>query len=183
MSQNSHENDNEIKKENPIWEWTKAIVIAAILAILIKTFIVEPTRVQGTSMNHTLENDDRVILNKIVMKFRTLERGDIIVMKYDEEADYIKRIVGMPGEIIQIIDGKVYINGEIFEEDYIYGDYTDALNGFEWQLGEDEYFVMGDNRTPGGSTDSRIFGPIKLERIKGVANFRFYPFDSIGTLN
>lgn len=173
---------DEPKKENVIWEWFKSIVIALLLAFIIKTFFYEPTRVQGTSMNHTLENEDRVIVDKISMKFRELKRGDIIVMEFDTSHDYIKRIVGLPGEIIQIIDGQVYINGNLFEEEYIYGDETGTINGFEWRLGEDEYFVMGDNRTPGGSTDSRVFGPVNIEKIRGVANFRFYPLDEIGLL-
>lgn len=166
------------KEENVLFEWVKAIFIAVVLALLIKVFVFEATKIEGNSMIQTLHDDDRLIINKIVMKFKPLERKDIVVMKYDDNSDYIKRIVGLPGEYIQLIDGKVYINGEIYDEPYISGDYTQAINGFEWKLGKNEYFLMGDNRNPNGSTDSRVFGPVNLDRIKGVASFRFYPFDS-----
>lgn len=170
----------EGKKENALWEWIKAILIAVVIAFIIKTFLFQPTRVQGESMNKTLENDDRIIVNKVLMKFVPLKRGDIIVMEYDEDHDYIKRIVGMPGELVQIIDGDVYINGSKIQEPYAYGDYTGTLNGFEWKLGPDQYFVMGDNRQPGGSTDSRVFGPIDVEVIRGTVNFRYFPFEEFG---
>lgn len=167
---------------SPALDWLISIVIAIVIAFLIKTFIFEPTRIEGSSMNMTLQTEDRVIVDKIGMKFSEVKRGDVIVMEYDADHDYIKRIIGLPGETIQIIDGKTYINGELFDEPYTYGEYTDTINGFEWRLGEDEYFVMGDNRQPGGSTDSRVFGPITLDRIQGVARFRFWPLDNIGLI-
>lgn len=173
----------ENKKEmSPALNWLISIGIAIAIAFFIKTFIFEPTRIEGSSMNMTLQTEDRVIVDKIGMKFREIKRGDIIVMEFDSNHDYIKRIIGLPGENIQIIDGKTYINGKLFDEPYTYGDYTDIINGFEWSLGEDEYFVMGDNRQPGGSTDSRVFGPITLDRIQGVARFRFWPLDNIGLI-
>lgn len=181
LSEESEKIEKKVKKtkeDNVFFEWVKSIFIAVVLAILIKTFIAEPTKIEGNSMIQTLHDDDRVIINKIVMKFKPLKRKDIVVMKYDNNSDYIKRIVGLPGEYIQLIDGKVYINGKVYEEAYISGDYTQAINGFEWKLGKNEYFLMGDNRNPNGSTDSRVFGPVNLDRIKGVASFRFYPFDS-----
>ncbi|MFM1525067.1 MULTISPECIES: signal peptidase I [Helcococcus] len=170
------------KKTNIIMEWARSILIAIVLAFLIKTFIFEPTRISGSSMLNTLHDNDRVLVNKITMKLSPIKRKDIIVMKFDENKDYIKRIIGLPGEYIQIIDGKVYINGKVYEEPYINEQYTETINGFEWKLGHNQYFVMGDNRLPNGSTDSRVFGPINLDRIKGVANFRFYPFNSFGLL-
>lgn len=183
MSDNLEDLKNS-KEENVLFEWIKAIFIAIILALLIKTFIMEPTKIEGSSMIQTLHDNDRVIINKIIMKFKPLERKDVVVMKYDDKSDYIKRVIGLPGEYIQLLDGKVYINGELYEEDYISGDYTQAINGFEWKLGDNEYFLMGDNRNPNGSTDSRVFGPVNLDRIKGVANFRFYPFDDrLGLFN
>ena len=183
LEENKKINDEEKyekkeKKTNIIMEWARSILIAIILAFLIKTFIFEPTRISGSSMLNTLHDNDRVLVNKITMKLSPIKRKDIIVMKFDENKDYIKRIIGLPGEYIQIIDGKVYINGKVYEEPHINEKYTETINGFEWKLGHNQYFVMGDNRLPNGSTDSRVFGPIDLDRIKGVANFRFYPFNS-----
>ncbi|MFM1535612.1 signal peptidase I [Helcococcus ovis] len=179
---NTDYNEKKENKTSIIMEWARAILIAIILAFLIKTFIFEPTRISGSSMLNTLHDNDRVLVNKITMKFSPIKRKDIIVMKFDENKDYIKRIIGLPGEYIQIIDGKVYINGKVYEEPYINQQYTETINGFEWKLGHNQYFVMGDNRLPNGSTDSRVFGPIELDRIKGVANFRFYPFSGFGLL-
>lgn len=177
------DNQQENKKEmSPALNWLISIVIAIAIAFFIKAYIFEPTRIEGNSMNMTLQTEDRVIVDKIGMKFREIKRGDIIVMEYDSDHDYIKRIIGLPGETIQIIDGKTYINGNLFNEPYAYGDYTDIMDGFEWHLQEDEYFVMGDNRQPGGSTDSRVFGPITLDRIQGVARFRFWPLHNIGLI-
>ena len=163
-------------------EWVRSIFIALVLAILIKSFLFEPTLVSGSSMENTLHDRDRLIIDKITLKFRALERGDIVVLKYDENNDYIKRVVGLPGEVVQIIGGKVYVNGKVLEEDYINSDKTDTINGYEWKLGKGEYFVMGDNRLPGKSSDSRVFGPVSIDRIKGVADIRFYPFDKISIL-
>lgn len=179
---NYDKQDGNKKQMSATLDWLISIVIAVVIALLIKTYIFEPTRIEGSSMNMTLQTEDRVIVDKIGMKFREIKRGDIIVMEYDTDHDYIKRIVGLPGETIQIIDGNVYINGELFDEPYAYGEYTETINGFEWNLEEDEYFVMGDNRQPGGSTDSRVFGPINLDKIQGVAKFRFWPLDSIGLI-
>lgn len=183
INKNEEEKNKRNKKEgNIVLEWARSILIAVILAFVIKIYIMEPTMVKGNSMNITLQNNDRLIVDKISMKFKPLERGDIIVMRYDSNNDYIKRIIALPGEYIQIIDGRVYINGEIYEESYINADFTDSINGFEWKLGRNEYFVMGDNRKPGESSDSRVFGPISLEQVKGVARFRFYPFDTLGVI-
>lgn len=166
-----------------IKDWLKSIVIAVAVALLIRAFLFQPTRVEGSSMNNTLESDDRVVLNKISMKLKALDRGDIVVMEFNEDSDYIKRVVGLPGDYVQIIDGQVYINGNLYEEDYIYGDYTMTDAQFEWQLSDTEYFLMGDNRQPYGSTDSRYFGPVDIERIEGTVSFRYFPIESFGVIN
>lgn len=167
-----------------LWDWVKSFLFALVLAILIKAFIFEPTQVQGSSMLNTLHTGDRVIVNKIKLKFTKLQRGDIIVMHFNPaDEDYIKRVVGLPGDTVQLIDGYFYINGEKFVEDYISGDYTHPINKTEWELKDGEYFVAGDNRNPGKSKDSRDFGPVNINDIKGVATLRFYPFgESFGWL-
>ena len=167
-----------------VWEWVKSFVLALALAFLIKTFLFEPTQVQGTSMLDTLHSGDRVIVNKISLKFKELKRGDIIVMHYNPaNEDYIKRVIGLPGETVQLIDGYFYIDGKKLTEDYIYGGYTYPVKDIEWTLGSGQYFVAGDNRNPGKSKDSRVFGPVEINDIKGVASLRFYPFgESFGWL-
>lgn len=174
--------EDDTKNQRPTawanaWDWIKSLVIAVVLALLIREFVIEPTLVQGSSMEQTLSTGDRVLVNKIVLKVRPIERGDIVVMHFNpSDEDYIKRVIGLPGEQIQLIDGHFYINGEHLDEAYINGDYTHHLNQFEWALAEGEYFLVGDNRLPHMSRDSRDFGPVHIEDIKGVANFRFYPF-------
>lgn len=167
-----------------LWDWGKSFIIALVIALLIKAVIFEPTQVLGQSMENTLFTGDRVIVNKLTLRFNPIKRKDIIVMHYKPtKEDYIKRVIGLPGETVQLIDGSFYINGDKIEENYIKGDRTEANNGFEWKLGQDEYFVAGDNRLPGKSKDSRAFGPVKLDDILGVASFRFYPLgDSFGKL-
>ncbi|MDO5027318.1 MAG: signal peptidase I [Tissierellia bacterium] len=168
-----------------LWDWAKSFLLALALAFLIKTYLFEPTQVQGTSMLNTLKSGDRVIVNKIRLKFRDLARGDIVVMHYGPaDEDYIKRIVGLPGDTVQLIDGYFFINGEKLEEDYITGGYTYPVKEIEWKLESGQYFLAGDNRNPGKSKDSRVFGPVDINDIKGVATLRFYPFGgSFGWLN
>lgn len=160
-----------------LWDWIKSFLFAIVLALLIKAFVFEPTQVQGSSMLNTLKTGDRVIVNKIGLKFKPLERGNIIVLHFNPtNEDYIKRVIGLPGDVVQLIDGHFYINGEMLEEAYASTDFTHPINKTEWIIAENEYFVVGDNRAIGASKDSRDFGPVKLEDIKGVASLRFYPF-------
>lgn len=183
----SFEKEEEKKKPSTlstIWDWAKSFIIALVIALLLKAVVAEPTQVQGSSMENTLHTGDRVIVNKLTLRFNPIKRGQIIVMHYNpKNEDYIKRVIGLPGETVQLIDGAFYINGKKLEESYVNGDYTEQSSGFEWQLKEKEYFVVGDNRLPNMSMDSRAFGPINLDDIVGVASFRFYPFgDSFGGL-
>ena len=143
-------------------------------------YIAHHTKVEGSSMNDTLKNGDYLLVEKISYYIHDPERFDIIVFPYSNNVNYIKRIIGMPGEKIQIIDGAVYINDKIMEED-IYGKDTIQDAGVAKAavyLGDDEYFVLGDNREV--SKDSRILGNFKKEEILGKVNIRFYPLDRIG---
>ena len=173
-----------------LWDWVKSFIYALVLALIIKTFIFEPTEVHGESMLNTLHHGDRLIVNKISLKFDLLKRGEIIVLHFNPtDEDYIKRIIGIPGDTVQLIDGNFYINKKKLVEDYISGDYTypikvnEQTGTNEWVLKDGEYFVAGDNRNPGKSSDSRDFGPVNINDIKGVARLRFYPFGkSLGWL-
>lgn len=158
------------------------------LTWLVITFVGQRTEVEGSSMEPMLSNGDNLIVDKISYRFRDPQRYDIIVFpfKYQENTYYIKRIIGLPGETVQIDgQGNIYINGEVLPENYgreiIHADTVGiAINPIV--LGEDEYFVMGDNRN--NSTDSRteIVGNIKREDIIGRAWVRIWPLDKIGVL-
>ena len=158
------------------------------LTWLVITFVGQRTEVDGSSMEPMLSNGDNLIVDKISYRFRDPQRYDIIVFpfKYQENTYYIKRIIGLPGETVQIDEkGNIYINGEVLPENYgreiIRADTVGvAVNPIV--LGDDEYFVMGDNRN--NSTDSRteIVGNIKRDDIIGRAWVRIWPLNKLGVL-
>lgn len=162
------------------------LLIVLLLTYLIITYVGQRTRVNGSSMEPMLTNGDNLIVDKISYRFNDPQRYDIIVFpfKYEEKTYYIKRIIGLPGETVQIDDsGNIYIDGELLEESYgkeVIDDPGRASQPIT--LGEDEYFVMGDNRND--SSDSRIesVGNIKRDDIIGRAWVRIYPFDDFGVL-
>lgn len=156
-------------------KWLKDLIpyiIIIIVVVLIRTFIVTPVKVNGTSMYPTLKGNEVMLLNKL----GKIKRFDIAVLKIDEENDnLIKRIIGLPGETIEIKDNQIYINDELLEDTYGYGV---TYNIDKVVLEDDEYFILGDNRQV--SLDSRVFGKIKRNEIKGTTNFVIYPFKSFG---
>lgn len=176
--------EKNVKKE--VYEWIKSIALAIIIAILIKTFIFNTTYVLGSSMYPTLHEKDRLFTNKIVYTFKSPKRGDIVVLKApdDPEKDYIKRVIGVEGDLIEIKDGKVYLNGDLLEEDYLEDDaYTYTYGQNVWKVPKGYVFVLGDNRHKSASKDSRYFGCVKVDSIKGKASFRYFPFDGrVGVL-
>lgn len=175
------EEDRKEKAKNEVVEWIKSIALAIVVAILIKTFIFNTTYVLGSSMYPTLFEKDRLFTNKVTLYFSEPNVGDIVVLKAPDNPnkDYIKRVVGLPGDTVEIIDGKVYLNGEVLDEYYLEeGAYTHTYDESKWVVPEDYVFVLGDNRGEGASKDSRYFGCIPINSIKGKANFRYFPFDS-----
>ncbi|RKD34752.1 signal peptidase I [Thermohalobacter berrensis] len=168
---------DKIKKE--IYEWIKSIGLAVIIAILIKTFIFNSTYVLGSSMYPTLHEKDRLFTNKVVYFFNEPQRGDIVVLKApdDPEKDYIKRVIAIEGDLIAIKNGKVYVNNKLLKEEYIReGSYT--YGNIKLKVPQGHVFVLGDNRERGASKDSRYFGPVPIDLIKGKASFRYFPFDN-----
>ncbi len=173
------ENNKDVKNEAV--EWVKSILLAIVIAVFIKTFIFNTTYVLGNSMYPTLHEKDRLFSNRISLYFSSPDRGDIVVLKAPdvENKDYIKRVIGISGDTVAIIDGKVYLNGNLLEEDYIEEDaYTDTYGENYWEVPEDHVFVLGDNRAEGASKDSRYFGCIPIKSIKGIANYRYFPFNN-----
>lgn len=147
-------------------------IIIIIVVVFIRSFIVTPVKVNGTSMYPTLKGNEIMLLNKL----GSIERFDIVVLKIDEENDnLIKRVIGLPGETVEIRDNHIYINDELLEDSYGYGV---TYNIDKVTLKDGEYFILGDNRQV--SLDSRVFGTIKKEEIKGTTNFIIYPFKSFG---
>ena len=173
------EGNDKIRKE--IYEWIKSIALAIIIAVLIKTFLFNTTYVLGYSMYPTLHERDRLFTNKVVYMIGEPKKGDIVVLKApdDPDKDYIKRVIGVAGDKVEIIDGKVYVNGEMLNEEYISEEaYTYTYNESVWEIPKGYVFVLGDNRNKGASKDSRYLGLISIDAIKGKAVYRYYPFDN-----
>lgn len=155
------------------WEWAKVIVFAVGLAFVIRTFIFAPIVVDGQSMQPTLHNGDRMIISKINYTIGDPERFDIIVFKATPEKDFIKRIIGLPGDKIEYKDSTLYVNDKKVEESYLPKDIKELTGEFTIVVPKDSYFVLGDNR--GNSEDSRFIGPIESDKIIGEAKVLFWP--------
>lgn len=168
-------------------EWIKDILIAIVIAVIILQFI-KPTFVRETSMLPTLQEYNFLFLSKQSYRFGEPERGDIIVFhtglttQNGDEKMLIKRIIGLPGDVVTIEEGKVYINGEVRNEPYLMEQYTSGYIK-DLDVPDDSLFVMGDNRQ--NSIDSRepSVGMVKIDDVYGKAVFRLYPFNKIGPLN
>jgi len=178
-----------VQERNTLWreskEWLKAFILAVILFFLIRTFLFAPFIVDGESMAPTLHSGERLIVTKIVYLWGEPQRGDIVIFHATQTRDYIKRVIGLPGETVEIRDDRLYINGEEVPEPYL-EEYRRKTNEAGLKLTEDygpeivpegAYFVLGDNRR--NSQDSRMIGMIPKEQIVGRADLVFWPFSSL----
>ncbi len=181
---------NEEKKKNETWEWMKALLIAFGLAAIIRVFLFTPIVVDGESMMPTLENGDRMIVNKIGYTIGKPDRFDIVVFHAPEQKDYIKRVIGLPGDEVEYRDDVLYINGKAFEEPYLdqykaevadsplTEDFTLEEKIQRTTVPEGHVFVLGDNRRK--SKDSRHIGAVAIDEIIGNTNIVFWPIEDFG---
>ena len=177
----------DVKKE--IISWILTLGVAVIAALLIRTFIFEPVRVDGESMCDTLQNGEIMFVTKPEYLFGDPEHGDVVICKYPgRKENFVKRVMGVPGDEIMIISNIVFRNGEMLSEPYLTAARND--NGFTmapFKLGEGEYFVMGDNRD--NSHDSRNYyswnqpSAITRDMIVGKVRYVFFPFSNIREIN
>ncbi|WP_201781457.1 signal peptidase I [Sporosarcina globispora] len=168
-------------RKHEIASWLKSLLIAFGIAMVIRVFLFSPYYVEGASMDPTLHDEEKILVNK----FEELNRGDIVIIKGDEK-NYVKRLIGFPGDELEMKDDQLYINGKQWEEDYL-AENREAAEGIVNKLTgdfgpltvpEDHYFVMGDNRLV--SLDSRNgLGFIEKEQIIGVSELVWYPFTSM----
>ena len=166
-----------------VLDWILYIGIVLILSWLIVTFVGVRTVVDGQSMEPTLQDGNNLIVDKLSYRFRDPKRTEIIVFpyKYEENTYYIKRIIGLPGETVQVKNGEVYIDGEILGEDYGAEAMEDAgIASDPIELGTDEYFVLGDNRNHSSDSRDPSVGVLRREDLIGRAWIRIYPFDEMG---
>lgn len=159
------------------------VVIAIVIALIITNFVASHTKVEGNSMESTLENGDDIIVEKFSYLTNNPERYDIIVFRESESVNYIKRVIALPGETIQITEGKIYINERAIFDAYGNAKMEDGgIAEKPLKLGQDEYFVLGDNRNASKDSRDKAVGVIKRDQIIGKAWLRVLPFDNFGKL-
>ena len=164
-------------------EWVAVVVGAVVVALVVRTFLLQAFSIPSGSMESTLEVSDRLLVNKLSYQFGDVERGDIVVFRKPESLaspydDLIKRVIGLPGDVVEGRDNQVFINGEPLIERYLDdGVVISDFNAVE--VPAEHVFVMGDNRS--NSSDSRVFGPINIDRIEGEAFLRYWPLSRVGT--
>ena len=163
-------------------DWGISIIAAVVMALLIRTFIVELYIVDGPSMRPTLQHEERLVVSKFIYKLRDPEKGEILIFRYprDPSRDFIKRVIAVGGDTIEIKEGRVYVNDQMLKEDYILEKTRTEYP--KVTVPEGTVFVMGDNRN--NSDDSRFadVGFVPLDMIKGKAMLVFWPLDNIKTL-
>lgn len=169
-----------------IWEWVKSISIALVIVIVLNLYIFNLSTVKGHSMEPTLKEKEWLFVNKIVYITGNPQRGDVVILKDPEMtgADrqfLVKRVVAVPGDKVEIRNGKLYVNGTTVQEPYTDNRIEDGDRG-PFVVEVDRYFVMGDNRHLGASKDSRMFGSVASGMIQGRADFILWPFEKAGVL-
>ncbi len=169
------------KSKSELVSWIQSLAIAFIIVIGVRQFLFTPVIVSGQSMEPTFENDNKIVISKI----HKINRFDMIVFHApNSEEDFIKRVIGLPGDVVVMKDDKLYINGEEYEEDYIQANKDKVFEGqkltqdFEVEVPEGYLYVLGDNRRH--SMDSRELGVIDEKSVVGAVAFKFYPFRDIG---
>jgi signal peptidase I len=162
--------------------WTRDLLIAIGLALVIIVFLYQPVKVEGTSMAPLLSDQERIFINKFVYRFEAIHRGDVVVFWYplDRSKSFIKRVIALPGETVTIRQGVVTVNGVVVPEPYVPPQYEDVSDYGPTRVPADSYFVMGDHRI--SSNDSRVFGPVPSQFIYGRAVFAYWPVDHFGSL-
>lgn len=187
--------DDEVKRETEqarpasvgksvLREYAEALIVAVLLALVIRTFVVQAFKIPSGSMLPTLQIGDHILVNKFIYAFRPIQRGDIIVFKFpqDETRDFIKRVIGLPGDTLEIRGKRILINGIPLQEPYaVYSDGPFARGGDRDQLGPlvippGQLFMMGDNRDH--SMDSRVWGFLDARKIKGKAFIVYFSIRS-----
>ncbi|MDR1569364.1 MAG: signal peptidase I [Oscillospiraceae bacterium] len=169
--------DDKKSAGREILEWVISILVAVAIALIIRTFIFEPIRVDGESMLKTLSNNEYMIVTKPEYMFGEPSRFDVVICHYpNRKENFVKRIVGLPGDTVEMRDGYLYVNGDLYEEDYLAAELRPTYEG-KWTLSDGEYFVLGDNRK--NSNDSHLIGPITKDMIVGHVRLVVWPLSEM----
>jgi signal peptidase I len=175
--------------QEPMWRqlahWLRDLTLSVVIALIVILFLYQPVKVEGTSMMPSLEDQERIFINKFVYRLGigAIERGDTVVFWYpsDPTKSYIKRVVAIPGDLVEVRAGQVILNGRELEEPYVPEEFRDTASYPATRVPKDHYFVLGDHRS--SSNDSRNWGPVPREAIYGKAVFVYWPLDKMGVLN
>ena len=165
-----------------LWELLHDLSVAVLFCFFLITFVAQAFRVQGTSMLPLLHDGERIVVNKFVYRFHAIERGDVVVFWYprDPSVSFIKRIVGLPGDTVEIRKGALYVNGMRVQEDYLSAQFRDDESYPPREVSRGFYFVLGDHRN--SSNDSRSWGDVPEKYIYGKAFLRFWPLSQTGLI-
>jgi signal peptidase I len=173
---------SNVRRGTSVRAWLRDLLLSVGVSAFIIIFLYQPVRVEGTSMLPNLEDQDRLFINKFAFRVGEIHRGDVVVFRYpkDQTKNYIKRVIGLPGDTVQIEHGSVIVNGKLLREPYVPARYTDDRSQPTMLIPMGEYFVLGDHRNI--SSDSREFGPVERELIYGKAAFVYWPMDQAGVV-
>ena len=164
--------------------WLRELIVALIVAAAIILFVYQPVKVEGTSMMPGLVDSERIFINKFIYRLGVgrVQRGDTVVFLFpqDPRRSYIKRVIALPGDTVELREGRVWLNGRQLSEPYVPEEYRDPSNMALLHVPAGHYFVMGDHRS--ASNDSRAWGPLPVQAIYGKAVFVYWPPDRMGTL-
>lgn len=167
-----------------IASWIRDLFISVILAIFVILFLYQPVKVEGTSMMPALIDQERIFINKFVYRFGlgNIERGDMVVFWFpgDPTKSYIKRVIGIPGDNVEVDDGTVLVNGQRLAEAYVNEEFRDKQSMSAFKVQPEEFFVLGDHRS--SSNDSRSWGTVPRRYIYGKAVFVYWPVEKMGVL-
>jgi len=165
-----------------IKSWLRDILVAFVIAIFIVVFVVQPVKVEGTSMQPRLVDQERIFVNRFIYQFKNITRGDVVVFRYprDHRKSFIKRVLAVPGDEVEIRNGMVYLNGARISEPYVNPEFLDNRSFPNVIVPRGQYFVLGDHRS--SSNDSRNWGFVSQELIYGKAFFSYWPFAHFGVV-
>jgi len=162
--------------------WLRDLALSILFAVILIVFIYQPVKVEGTSMMPSLTDQERIFINKFTYRFGigSIERGDMVVFWFplDKTKSYIKRVIGLPGDKIEINGGVVMVNGQRLREDYVPDEYRDHNSYPETEVPQNQYYVLGDHRS--SSNDSRAWGTVERTYIYGKAVFVYWPLEKMG---
>ncbi|HVN02950.1 MAG TPA: signal peptidase I [Bryobacteraceae bacterium] len=165
--------------------WIRDLALSLLIAVVLVVFIYQPVRVEGTSMMPTLQDQERIFINKFTYRFgnRSIQRGDMVVFWFplDTSKSYIKRVIGLPGDTVEIQNGVVIVNGKPLVEEYVPEEYRDYQSRPPERIPDGQYYVLGDHRS--SSNDSRSWGMVPRQNIYGKAVFVYWPLDKMGRVH